>query len=164
MENIVCWAIFSNPYGDDDSKTKYLVNPTFSLQFFALSTQKNNEWLTNTVRFSLMSFLCWSIASEWLFSTNYTSIFLEMLVEFLPNDSLWQLSMSKAFTSLLESLPIPLFWLFLPSFDQRLHSKSQIFRHFTSVVLFQFVLLFFKIYYSILKVLIEISDNQQLTV
>ena len=106
MENIVCWAIFSNPYRDNGSKTKYLVKPTFSLHFFALSPQKHNEWLTNTLRFLLISFLCWSIASEWHFLTNYTSIFLMMLVAFLPSGSLWQLSISKAFTSVLESLPI----------------------------------------------------------
>ena len=40
MENLDCWAIFSNPYHDDSSKTEYLEPPTFSLQFFALSPQK----------------------------------------------------------------------------------------------------------------------------
>ena len=40
MENLDCWAIFSDSYRDDRSVTEYLVNPTFSLQSFAVSSQK----------------------------------------------------------------------------------------------------------------------------
>ena len=39
-ESLDCWTVFSNLYRGDSSKREYLVNPTFSLQFFAFSPQK----------------------------------------------------------------------------------------------------------------------------
>ena len=132
MENPDCWAIFGNPYHDNATKTEYLVNLTFSLQFFALSPQKliiATQWMTNKhLTFLVNVLLCQSVASECFLLTNFMITSLVALVAFHPSGSMWQPSMSKGFTSIPESLKILIrvcsrFW------HLKLHSKSQIFWH-----------------------------------
>ena len=73
------------------------------------------------LRFWFISFLRWSIASDSLLLVIFMITFLVVLVAFLPSGGLWQPLMSKGFTSISESLQIPIticsrFW-FTTSFE-----------------------------------------------
>ena len=110
MESLDCWAIFRNLYRDDSSKTEYLVNATFSLQFFAFSPQqlilRTQRMVNKHLAFLVNVFLSWSVASECFLLTNVTITRLMVLVTFLPSCSLWQPSVSELFSSVPESLQI----------------------------------------------------------
>ena len=164
MENLDFWAIFSNPCRDNSSKTKYLINTTLFLHFFSRSSQKQmigidrmtNKYLTFLVN---VLFTLKHSFGEFPIHKFHNHCFSGVCCILSRRQSVTTFNGYRIYinSGIFTDSDYGLFesWNFIRS--------PKYFDIVTSVALFWNGLLFLKIYYSILKVLLGISDNQQFT-